>query len=135
MFLLVVAVGTAGALTPSIPELPPIKGYNGCFDEDGALISDLKAHVAAGKAVFSQLGTELKSPSWYSENHEYGGRPKYLYHWTKKKDAKNMAKVRHILASKKSEGDASLGEGVYMTAIPQWADPDVVRKNNYGGAM
>ena len=46
-----------------------------------------------------------------------------------------MAKVRHILASKKSEGDASLGEGVYMTAIPQWADPDVVRKNNYGGAM
>ena len=135
MFLLVVAVGTAGALTPSIPELPPIKGYNGCFDEDGALISDLEAHVDAGKAVFSQLGTELKSPSWYSENHEYGGRPKYLYHWTKKKDAKNMAKVRHILASKKSEGDASLGEGVYMTAIPQWADPDVVRKNNYGGAM
>ena len=135
MFLLVVAVGTAGALTPSIPELPPIKGYNGCFDEDGALISDLEAHVDAGKAVFSQLGTELKSPSWYSENHEYGGRPKYLYHWTKKKDARNMAKVRHILASKKSDGDAFLGEGVYMTAIPGWADPDVVRKNNYGGAM
>ena len=137
MFLLVVAVGTAGALTPSIPELPPIKGYNGCFDEDGALISDLKAHVAAGKAVFSQLGTELKSPLWYSKNHEYGGRPKYLYHWTKKKDAKTMAKDRrpHILASKKSDGDAFLGEGVYMTAIPEWADPEVVRKNNYGGAM
>ena len=135
MFLLVVAVGTAGALTPSIPELPPIKGYNGCFDEDGALIRDLEAHVALGKPAFSQLRTELKNPLWYSKNHEYGGRPKYLYHWTKKKDAKNMAKVRHILASKKSEGDASLGEGVYMTAIPQWADPDVVRKNNYGGAM
>ena len=135
MVLLVVAVGTAGAMRPSIPKLPPVEGYNGCFDEDGALISDLEAHVDAGKAVFSQLGTELKSPSWYSENHEYGGRPKYLYHWTKKKDARNMAKVRHILASKKSDGDAFLGEGVYMTAIPQWADPDVVRKNNYGGAM
>ena len=129
--MLLVAVGTAGAIRPSMP----VEGYNGCFAENGALIRDLKAHVAAGKPVLSQLGTELKRPLWYSKNHEYGGRPKYLYHWTKKKDAKNMAKVRHILASKKSEGDASLGEGVYMTAIPQWADPDVVRKNNYGGAM
>ena len=135
MVLLVVAVGTAGAMQPSIPKLPPVKGYNGCFDEDGALIRDLEDHVAAGKPAFSQLRAELKRPLWYSKNHEYGRRPKYLYHWTKKKDARNMAKVRHILASKKSDGDAFLGEGVYMTAIPQWADPDVVRKNNYGGAM
>ena len=135
MVLLVVAVGTAGAMRPSIPKLPPVEGYNGCFDEDGALIRDLEAHVDLGKPAFSQLRAELKRPVWYSKNHEYGGRPKYLYHWTKKKDAKNMAKVRHILASKKSDGDAFLGEGVYMTAIPQWADPDVVRKNNYGGAM
>ena len=144
MFLLVVAVGTAGALTPSIPELPPIKGYNGCFDRDGALIRqfdkngrplpDLEDHVDAGKPVFSQQRNELKNPLSYHTS-KYGRYPKYLFHWTKKKDARNMAKVRHILASKKSEGDASLGEGVYMTAIPQWADPDVVRKNNYGGAM
>ena len=135
MVLLVVAVGTAGAMQPSIPKLPPVKGYNGCFDEDGALIRDLEDHVAAGKPAFSQLRAELKRPLWYSKNHEYGRRPKYLYHWTKKKDARNMAKVRHILASKKSDGDAFLGEGVYMTAIPGWANQDVVRKNNYGGAM
>ena len=137
MALLVVAVGTAGAMQPSIPKLPPVEGYNGCFDEDGALIRDLEAHVALGKPAFSQLRAELKRPVWYSKNHEYGGRPKYLYHWTKKKDAKTMAKDRrpHILASKKSDGDAFLGEGVYMTAIPEWADPEVVRKNNYGGAM
>ena len=135
MALLVIAVGTAGAMRPSIPQLPPVQGYTGCFDEDGALIRDVNAHVDAGKPAFSQMRTELKNPVWYSKNHEYGGRPKYLYHWTKKKDARNMAKVRHILASKKSDGDAFLGEGVYMTAIPGWADPDVVRKNNYGGAM
>ena len=137
MVLLVVAVGTAGAMRPSIPKLPPVEGYNGCFDEDGALIRDLEAHVDLGKPAFSQLRAELKRPVWYSKNHEYGGRPKYLYHWTKKKDAKTMAKDRrpHILASKKSDGDAFLGEGVYMTAIPEWADPEVVRKNNYGGAM
>ena len=135
MVLLVVAVGTAGAMQPSIPKLPPVKGYNGCFDEDGALIRDLEDHVAAGKPAFSQLRAELERPLWYSKNHEYGRRPKYLYHWTKKKDARNMAKVRHILASKKSDGDAFLGEGVYMTAIPGWANQDVVRKNNYGGAM
>ena len=137
MALLVVAVGTAGAMQPSIPKLPPVDGYNGCFDEDGALIRDLEAHVDLGKPAFSQLRAELKRPVWYSKNHEYGGRPKYLYHWTKKKDAKTMAKDRrpHILASKKSDGDAFLGEGVYMTAIPEWADPEVVRKNNYGGAM
>ena len=137
MALLVIAVGTAGAMRPSIPKLPPVEGYNGCFDEDGALIRDLEAHVDLGKPAFSQLRAELKRPVWYSKNHEYGGRPKYLYHWTKKKDAKTMAKDRrpHILASKKSDGDAFLGEGVYMTAIPEWADPEVVRKNNYGGAM
>ena len=136
--VLVVAVGTAGALTPSIPELPPIKGYNGCFDEDGALISDLKAHVAAGKPVFSQQRNELKNPLSYYQStppRGYGQYPKYLFHWTTKKDAKLIKKARHILASKKSDGDAFLGEGVYMTAIPEWADPEVVRKNNYGGAM
>ena len=63
------------------------------LEADGALISDLKAHVAAGKAVFSQLGTELKSPSWYSKNHEYGGRPKYLYHWTGPKMPKTWRKL------------------------------------------
>ena len=41
MVLLVVAVGTAGAMRPSIPKLPPVEGYNGCFDKKGALIRDL----------------------------------------------------------------------------------------------
>ena len=126
MFLLVVAVGTAGALTPSIPELPPIKGYNGCFDEDGALISDLKAHVAAGKPVLSQLGTELKRPLWYSKNHEYGRRPKYLYHCTKKKAAENIMREGAIKLSDDSNGDARLGDGVYMTTLPVDCDPLVV---------
>ena len=134
--VLVVAVGTAA--------LRPIKGYNGCFDRDGAIIRqfdkngrplpDLEDHVDAGKPVFSQQRNELKNPLSYHTS-KYGRYPKYLFHWTKKKDARNMAKVRHILASKKSDGDAFLGEGVYMTAIPGWANQDVVRKNNYGGAM
>ena len=134
--VLVVAVGTAA--------LRPIKGYNGCFDKDGALLRqvdkngrplpDLFLHVASGQPVFSQQRNELKNPLSYDTS-KYGQYPKYLFHWTKKKDARNMAKVRHILASKKSDGDAFLGEGVYMTAIPGWANQDVVRKNNYGGAM
>ena len=135
MALLVVAVGTAGAMQPSIPKLPPVDGYNGCFDEDGALIRDLEAHVALGKPAFSQLRTELKNPLWYSENHEYGRRPKYLFHWTAKKYAKIIADDKCIDLTETSGGDAFLGEGVYMTAIPEWADPEVVRKNNYGGAM
>ena len=40
-----------------------------------------------------------------------------------------MKKVRHILASKKSDGDAFLGEGVY-DHIPDWVDPDA-QENNY----
>ena len=64
MVLLVVAVGTAGAMRPSIPKLPPVEGYNGCFDEDGALIRDLEAHVDLGKPAFSQLRAELKRPVW-----------------------------------------------------------------------
>ena len=119
MFLLVVAVGTAGALTPSIPELPPIKGYNGCFDGwSGHQRSQSSRGCGQGCVLTARHRTEESIMVF--KNHEHGGRPKYLHHWTKKKDAKNMAKVRHILASKKSEGDASLGK-VYMTAIPQWA--------------
>ena len=57
--MLVVAVGTAGAWKP--PIVKAVKGYNGCFDKEGALIRqfdkdgapirDLEAHVAAGKPV------------------------------------------------------------------------------------
>jgi hypothetical protein len=133
--MLVVAVGTAGAMKPSIPKLPAVKGYNGCLDEDGALIRDLKAHVAAGKPVFSQRGTELKNPLGYSKNHEYGRRPKWLFHWTTKKDAKLIKDAGYIEQTEASGGDAYLGQGVYMTSIPGWADPEVVRRNNYGGAM
>ena len=133
MFLLVVAVGTAGALTPSIPKLPPVDGYNGCFDEDGALIRDLKAHVALGKPAFSQLRTELKNPLWYSKTQEYGRRPKYLYHCTKKNAAENIMREGAIYESDDSNGDARLGDGVYMTTLPvEWADPKVVATNNYG---
>ena len=128
-------LAVAGAMKPSISKLPPVEGYNGCLDEDGALIRDLQAHVAAGKPVLSQLGTELQKPVWYSKNHEYGRRPKYLFHWTSKKDAKLIADAGCILQTEESDGDAYLGKGVYMTAIPGWADPEVVRKNNYGGAM
>ena len=134
--VLVVALGTAA--------LRPIKGYNGCFDKDGALIRqfdkngrplpDLEDHVAAGKPVFSQQRNELKNPLSYHTS-KYGRYPKYLFHWTKKKDARKIAKAGHILQSDTSDGDAFLGAGVYMTAIPNWANQEVVRKNNYGGAM
>ena len=113
----------------------PVEGYNGCFAENGALIRDLKAHVAAGKPVFSQRGTELKNPLGYSKNHEYGRRPKWLFHWTTKKDAKLIKDAGYIEQTEASGGDAYLGQGVYMTSIPGWADPEVVRRNNYGGAM
>ena len=134
MALLVIAVGTAGAMRPSIPQLPPVQGYTGCFDEDGALIRDLKAHVAAGKPVFSQQRNELKHPLSYYKS-EYGRRPKYLFHWTAKKYAKIIADDECIEQTEASGGDAYLGQGVYMTSIPGWADPEVVRRNNYGGAM
>ena len=133
MALLVVAVGTAGAMQPSIPKLPPVDGYNGCFDEDGALIRDLKAHVALGKPAFSQLRTELKNPLWYSKTQEYGRRPKYLYHCTKKKAAENIMREGAIKLSDDSNGDARLGDGVYMTTLPvDWADSKMVAVNNYG---
>ena len=60
--------------------------------------------------------------------------PKHLYHATTMKAAKQITKDRYIDASCESNGDAFLGDGVYFTAIPvEWADPEVVRKNNFGG--
>ena len=134
MLLLSVAVGTAGAMRPSIPKLPPVEGYNGCFDKKGALIRDLEAHVDAGKPVFSQLDgkRKLAYPLSYNKT-EYGRRPKYLYHCTKKNAAENMVRERVIYESDDSNGDARLGDGVYMTTLPvDWADPKVVAANNYG---
>ena len=131
--VLVVAVGTAA--------LRPIKGYNGCFDKDGALLRqvdkngrplpDLFLHVASGQPVFSQQRNELKHPLSYYKS-EYGRRPKYLFHWTAKKYAKIIADDECIEQTEASGGDAYFGQGVYMTAIPGWADPEVVRRNNYG---
>ena len=127
--MLVVAVGTAGAWKP--PVAKAVKGYNGCFDNDGALIGDLESHVAAGKPAFSQVTTKLENPLRYCKT-EYGRRPKHLFHYTTKKNAKDIAADRYIAKTEVSSGDAFLGEGVYMTSIPSWANPDVVKKNNYG---
>ena len=69
--MLVVAVGTAGAWKPPIAKA--VKGYNGCFDKEGALIRqfdkdgapirDLEAHVAAGKPVILPAAQRTEAPT------------------------------------------------------------------------
>ena len=126
--LLAVGVGAMAPPTRSI-SLP---GYRGLFDERGALIKDIEEHVAAGKPAFSQINNRINNPLKYHTT-PYGQYPKHLYHGTTKKAARAIANEKAIDESCESGGDAFLGDGVYMTAIPvDWADPDVVKRNNYG---
>ena len=125
-----------GAVSLHLPK------YTGWFREDGSMIlrRELKAHQSQRdffgdrERVWSQIDNEITRPLDYLTNSPYSQQPKYLFHCTKKENARNIAKSGVIYESKKSNGgDAFLGDGVYFTAIPaDWADPDVVKANNWG---
>jgi len=84
-----------------------------------------------------ELCSQLDRPvtmrwSEYAETH--GRQPNWLYHCTHRTAAEQIAKDRAIYETDDSKpGDAFLGDGVYMTAMPvPWANPDVVKANNWG---
>jgi hypothetical protein len=122
-------IAFAIALLPSVAAL---QGYNGIFDANGRMVKNLRAHMANNRPCYSQLGNELKYPFKYAERSEYAKQPKYLYHYTTKSGARRIVDALEILPSRKENGDAYMGDGVYMTTIPEWADPQVILSNNYG---
>ena len=108
------------------------KGYTGLFNDMGKMVPRWEfKHYDEGE-LFSQLDRPIIMRwSEYAETH--GRQPKWLYHCTTKTAAKKIAKSGAIYQSDDSNGDARLGEGVYMTAMPvDWADPDMVKANNWG---
>ena len=110
------------------------KGYCGLFNDRGIMVPRWKWKYYDRGELFSQLDTPIMRPwSEYAET-EYGRQPKWLYHCTTKTAAKAIAKSKAITVSDDSKpGDARLGDGVYMTALPvDWADPDAVKENNWG---
>ena len=109
-------------------ELP---GYKGLFTRDGDLISDLRAHVRSGEPCFSQLQNLVKNPFEYSKT-RLGKEPKFLYHWTDDESLEQILKSGQILPSLEQDGDAHMGDGVYLTTIPEWASKEFILRNNYG---
>ena len=59
-------------------------------------------------------------------------RPKYLYHFTSKSAARRIEESRKIFPSLQEDGDALMGNGVYVTHHPRVGDKDVILRNNYG---
>lgn len=108
-----------------------LPGYKGLFTRDGDLVSDLRSHVRSGEPCFSQFQTEIKHPLKYSKT-TYGKEPKFVYHWTDNESLEQILKSGEILPSLEQNGDAHMGDGVYMTTIPEWASKEVVLRNNYG---
>ena len=81
---------------------------------------------------FDQNKNVISRPDEYLKT-KYGQQPKYLYHCTKKENARKIAKSGVIYGSKESNGDAYLGDGVYFTALPaDWAESRLVRESNWG---
>ena len=117
-----------GAVSLHLPK------YTGCFNGDGGMYSrqeltdpDLREWVK-----FDQNKNVISRPDEYLKT-KYGQQPKYLYHCTKKENARKIAKSGVIYGSKESNGDAYLGDGVYFTALPaDWAESRLVRESNWG---
>ena len=117
-----------GAVSLHLPK------YTGCFNGDGGMYSrqeltdpDLREWVK-----FDQNKNVISRPDEYLKT-KYGQQPKYLYHCTKKENARKIVKSGVIYGSKESNGDAYLGDGVYFTALPaDWAQSDLVIESNWG---
>ena len=117
-----------GAVSLHLPK------YTGCFNGDGGMYSrqeltdpDLREWVK-----FDQNKNVISRPDEYLKTN-YGQQPKYLYHCTKKENARKIAESGVIYGSKESNGDAYLGDGVYFTALPaDWAESRLVRESNWG---
>ncbi len=65
------------------------------------------------------------------------GLPYYLYHYTTSDAGAQIFESGKLLPSLRkggAGGDASEGDGVYLTSLPPWAPYDVVLDNNYDGA-
>ena len=110
------------------------KGYTGLFNHRGIMVPRWELKDYHRGELWSQLDTPIMMPwSKYAET-EYGRQPKWLYHCTHRTAAEQIAKDRAIYESDDSKpGDAFLGDGVYMTAMPvDWADPEAVKRNNWG---
>ena len=110
------------------------KGYTGLFNDRGIMVPRREWKYYDQGELCSQLDTPIMMDwSKYAET-EYGRQPKWLYHCTTKTAAKAIVKSKAITVSDDSKpGDARLGDGVYMTALPvDWADPDAVKENNWG---
>lgn len=80
----------------------------------------LSSSLAQGTRVFSQIGNEISTPSSYAKT-RYGKEPKYLYAWMSEEAAGQLADdpwsdLRTLATS------GSLGKGVYLSALPEWAD-------------
>ena len=118
-----------GAVSLRLPK------YTGCFDGDGGMYSrrELTDPELRDWVKFDQNKNVISRPDEYLKT-KYGQQPKYLYHCTNRENAREIAKSGVIYESEKSNGgDAYLGDGVYFTALPaDWADPDVVKANNWG---
>ena len=136
VLLALLTVLPPGAVSLHLPK------YTGWFRIDGSMIlrRELNAHQSQrdffgeSERVWSQIDNEITRPLDYLTNSPYSQQPKFLFHCTTKQSAKKIAESGVIYASEKSNGgDAFLGDGVYFTAIPaDWADPDVVKANNWG---
>ena len=110
------------------------KGYCGLFNDRGIMVPRWEWKYYDHGDLCSQLDTPITMPwSEYAET-KYGRQPKWLYHCTHRTAAEQIAKDRAIYESDDSKpGDAFLGDGVYMTAMPvDWADPEAVKRNNWG---
>lgn len=84
------------------------------FTRNGDLIRDLDKYVRSGQPCFSQLQNEVKNPFAYAKT-RYGKEPKFVYHYTDNESLRKILKSGEILPSLEQDGDAKMGDGVYMT--------------------
>ena len=109
----------------------------GVYTSSGTRVRNVQAYSSTGAPTYTRAGKAIGNPVAYAGAIEGRMRqntstPKYLYHYTDRQSAANIAKTKTIRPSK-VPGDCALGKGAYFTSLPPTKTTNEILSNNYGG--
>jgi len=107
---------------------------NKLYTSSGEHIRNYSAYSAAGGRAHSSSGARIHNPTAYQNAIEASVRqntndPKYLYHYTDSKSARDIESSGVVKASSRG----AMGKGTYLTAKPPRCSSNRLLENNYGG--
>lgn len=108
--------------------------HNGLYDARGRACRGKVFDPA--QTYYNVTRHVIANPAAHASKIRRGGyAPQWLFHYTTRKAAEAIMESSRLRASLKggSKKDARFGDGIYLTSLPSWAEPDEILENNYLG--